>query len=208
MLRADMQKGKIGYADRLVDSEIAASMEVSRMPVREALLQLKNEGLLESTQRGFVLRQFTPADIANIFEVRLLLEPVAAAAACNNTSLEGLAQMRMAVSDAEQAHAEGDIVRYMQANWEFRSAWVNMVPNPHLAQTINRLRDHADLARLAALGDKEFRDLSLDRARAILDAFLKGDPVEAKGQIEHNLRVCAMAYYAKQRQLISEVALT
>ena len=78
-LRARIRKGEIGHDDRMVDHEIAANLSVSRMPVREALLQLKNEGLVEGTSRGFVLRRFTPADITQMFEVRLLLEPPAAA---------------------------------------------------------------------------------------------------------------------------------
>jgi len=66
-LRSRMRSGDISYDDRLVDHEIAAELQVSRMPVREALLQLTNEGLLEGTSRGFMLRRFTPADIAQIF---------------------------------------------------------------------------------------------------------------------------------------------
>lgn len=46
LLRDRMQLGEIGADDRLVDHEIAASLDVSRMPVREALLQLKSEGFL------------------------------------------------------------------------------------------------------------------------------------------------------------------
>ncbi|XOT96321.1 GntR family transcriptional regulator, partial [Alcaligenes pakistanensis] len=59
MLRQDISLGKIGFDVRLVDNEIAASLNVSRMPVREALLQLKNEGVLDGTSRGFVLRVYT-----------------------------------------------------------------------------------------------------------------------------------------------------
>src|SRR5690606_11873104 len=108
-LRSRMRQGEVGLADRLVDHEIAASLSVSRMPVREALLQLKHEGLLEGTSRGFVLRRFTPTDIAQMFEVRLLLEPPAAASACESATLEGLAVMSQDTEASIRAHESNDI---------------------------------------------------------------------------------------------------
>ncbi|MGE8591085.1 MAG: GntR family transcriptional regulator, partial [Alcaligenes sp.] len=140
-LRSRMRSGEIAYDDRLVDHEIAAELQVSRMPVREALLQLTSEGLLEGTSRGFVLRRFTPADIAQIFEIRMLLEPEAAAAACRQAGLEGLALMNKAAAAAEKAHAAQDPLQYMIANDAFRESWITLCPNTHLSTMIMRLSD-------------------------------------------------------------------
>jgi DNA-binding GntR family transcriptional regulator len=203
-LRDSMQSGEIGYDDRLVDYEIATAFGVSRMPVREALLQLKSEGFLEGTARGFILRRFTPKDIAHIFEVRLLLEPPAAAAACAASSIEGLGEMTKAAADAERAHAKGDAVAYMRANWAFRGAWLAMVPNRHLVQTISRLHDHAEAVRIATLRDKTARALSLQHTRAILDAFVRHDAEAVKERVSHNLRASAATYYARQGVLIGD----
>lgn len=201
ILRERMHRGEITSEDRLVDHEIAAEMKVSRMPVREALLQLKSEGYLEGTSRGFMLPQFSPEDIANMFETRLLLEPAAAASSCSHASVEGLGQMKLAVEAAERAHRKGDVLSYMHANWLFRACWVEMVPNRHLAQVINRLRDHAHAIRLATLQDKEFRRLSLQHTKEILDAFLRQDSEAASERVAHNLRSAAVSYYAKQEAL-------
>lgn len=202
ILRDRMHKGEITFQDRLVDLELASQLNVSRMPVREALLQLKNEGYLEGTSRGFVLPQFTPEDIANQFEIRLLLEPPAAAIASNHASVEGLGRMKVAVEAAERAHRKADVLAYMTANWTFWTAWVEMVPNPHLVQMINRLRDHAQAVRLATLKDKEYRALSLEHTKEVLDAFLKRDAEAVKEKVAHNLRVSAASYYAKQEALL------
>lgn len=197
-VREQLQRGDIGYEDRLVDYEIAASMEVSRMPVREALMQLKAEGYLQSTSRGFVLPQFTPTDVANIFEIRLLLEPTAAASACLNSTVEGVGQMKVAATEAERAHKKGDFGQYVDANSAFRTAWVDMVPNLQLAQIISRLRDHAQAVRIATLKEKEFRVLSLQHTRSILDAFLMRDAQAARERVESNLRMASASYYARQ----------
>lgn len=207
ILRDRMHQGKINFEDRLVDHEIAAELNVSRMPVREALLQLKNEGYLEGTTRGFVLPQLTSDDIANMFEIRLLLEPSASASSCKNATTEGLHKMKLAADAAERAHRKGDVLSYMHANWIFRATWVEMVPNRHLVQIINRLRDHAQTVRLATLKDKEFRALSLKNTLAILDAFLSKDSQTTQERVAHNLRMSATSYYATQEsQLQSDTS--
>lgn len=208
LLRDRMQRGEIGPEDRLLDHEIASSLNVSRMPVREALLQLKSEGFLESTSRGFMARRFSPADIAHIFEIRLLLEPAAGAAACRNSSVEGLSRMHVAAADAEKAHRADDIVEYMKANWAFRAAWVGMVPNPHMAQMITRLRDHVEAVRLATLREPELRELSLVNTRQVLEAFLLGDAELVRERMAVNLRDAATSFYAKQQSLVLDGAAT
>lgn len=206
LLRDRMHRGEITYQDRLVDHELAGVMKVSRMPVREALLQLKNEGYLEGTSRGFVLPQFTPEDIANVFEIRLLLEPAAAADACGRATLDGLGKMKIAAESAERAHRKADVLGYMQANWSFRAAWIGMVPNRRLVQMIDRLHDHAQAVRLATLKDKAFRSLSLLHTQHILDAFLKQDAEAVRERVTHNLRVAATSYYARQEALLQSGA--
>lgn len=202
-LRDRMRRGLIALDDRLVDHEIAAGMGVSRMPVREALLQLKNEGLLEGTSRGFRLRQFTPTDIAQIFDIRVLLEPAAARLVCDSPSLEGLAQMQQAAEESAIAHRAGDPVAYMAAQSRFRSTWISMVPNPHLAAMITRLADHVEAIRLATLRDATNRAYSLESSQILLEGFLKKDKSQVENAVHYNLRHAAMSYYAVQDELTS-----
>src|ERR1700744_2293874 len=79
-----LQRGEIGTEDRLVDVALAATLGVSRMPVREALMQLTHEGYLVGTSRGFMVATLTAGEVADIFEVRRLLEPRAAANAARD----------------------------------------------------------------------------------------------------------------------------
>jgi DNA-binding GntR family transcriptional regulator len=60
-------RGEVGPDVRLVDHAIAVEMGVSRMPVREALMQLGREGYLESTSRGFALPNLSAERIAEVF---------------------------------------------------------------------------------------------------------------------------------------------
>lgn len=200
MIRDDIARGVIGYDTRLVDHEIAAGLDVSRMPVREALLQLRNEGVVESTSRGFVLKTYTPKEIADSFEVRLLLEPAAAAQACQHRTEAGLQLMQAALDRVAAAHEADDALR---SGWQFRAAWVGMVPNPQLVETMQRLRDRAEPARLAMLRDVAFRKGTLERTRLIFDAFREGDCACAARRIEENLLICRDAYCARQAELLA-----
>src|ERR1700734_51153 len=79
-----LKRGDIATGERLVDVALAATLGISRMPVREALLQLAHEGYLIGTSRRFMIATLTPGEIADIFEVRRLLEPRAAANAARD----------------------------------------------------------------------------------------------------------------------------
>lgn len=196
LLRARMRLGEIGFGDRLVDHEIAAELNVSRMPVREAMMQLKNEGLLEGTSRGFILRQFTPTDIAQIFEIRLLLEPEAAMQACRNATIEKLTILNTHAQSTEQAHHQNDPLAYMEANDHFRASWLNMTPNTHLRETIQRLSNHVEAVRLATLREAKYRALSLQYTQELLQGFIEENPEKAAQAIRSNLRSAALSYYS------------
>jgi len=203
-LREQMRGGQITFADRLVDHDIAARMAVSRMPVREALLQLKSEGLLEGTSRGFRLRQFTSEDISHLFDIRLLLEPPAACGACEQATPQGLAKMQQAAQVSQTAHEQDDALAYMAANSRFRATWLGMVPNPHLAAMITRLADHVEVIRLATLRNPQFRAWSLTSTHKLLDAFLQKDVQQVEQAVHYNLRQAAASYYATQDRLVAD----
>lgn len=202
LLRARMRLGEIGFEDRLVDHEIAAELNVSRMPVREAMMQLKSEGLLEGTSRGFMLRQFTPTDIAQIFEIRLLLEPEAAMQASKNTTLEKLTLMSTYAKATEHAHQNNDPLAYMEANDHFRASWLNMTPNSHLRETIQRLSNHVEAVRLATLREAKYRTLSWQYTQELLQGFIEENPEKVAQAIRSNLRAAALSYYATLDDLL------
>lgn len=202
LLRARMRLGEIGFEDRLVDHEIAAELNVSRMPVREAMMQLKSEGLLEGTSRGFMLRQFTPTDIAQIFEIRLLLEPEAAMQASKNTTLEKLTLMSTYAKATEHAHQNNDPLAYMEANDHFRASWLNMTPNSHLRETIQRLSNHVEAVRLATLREAKYRTLSWQYTQELLQGFIEENPEKVAQAIRSNLRAAALSYYAALGDLL------
>ncbi|WP_459615977.1 GntR family transcriptional regulator [Bordetella sp. 2513F-2] len=195
LLRERIQMGQISLDDRLVDHDIAREMHISRMPVREALMQLKSEGLLEGTARGFRLRRYTLQQMNDVFEIRTLLEPPAAAAASANANGAGLGAMGAALEAAEDAGRRGDLDAFMRHNAQFRAAWLSMVPNREMAATISRYIDHAQVVRLVTMYDERVRRIVLDGMRGLYEAFISGDAALVRERMTAHARAAAACYY-------------
>lgn len=152
-LRDRLQRGSIREEQRLIDNEIAQHYGTSRMPVREALLRLVNEGYLVGTSRGFLVPSLTSEDIRDIFEVRKLLEPHAAASAARALTADARRDLTAALSEARAALKDTDTERFIAANIAFRAAWLSCITNERLTDTLGRFVAHVQTVRLQTLRD-------------------------------------------------------
>jgi DNA-binding GntR family transcriptional regulator len=193
-LRERIQIGKLTFDDRLVDVDIASEFGVSRMPVREALMQLVHDGMIESTTRGFVLRRYSDKEVEDIFEIRRLLEPAAAMIAANNMTPAALDQMERAIEAGVKASEADDFTAFVFANAEFRSAWLGQVPNAQLVAALARYIDHVQVVRLVTLSQRPVRDDVLQRLRAILGAFRAGDAERVNALFKEHVDAAVLAY--------------
>ena len=179
-IRARLLRGEIGPDARLIDHAIAAEMGVSRMPVREALMQLASEGYLDSTSRGFALPDLSPQRIAEVFVLRRLLEPHAVACAARDRSAAQLAAMRAALANAQQA---SDVAGFHRGAEAFRTAWLDAVTNTELRHAIQRYSGQVQSVRFATLPDANARRTILDGLAALLLAFEAGDGPAAQDRM-------------------------
>ena len=94
-LRAEILNGAYAPNTRLRQDEIARRLSVSTTPVREAFRDLRAEGLVSiDPNKGVVTRALTAADVSEIYELRMVLEPMLAARACTEASEDDLAAAR------------------------------------------------------------------------------------------------------------------
>ena len=193
-----IRRGEIERETRLVDTAIAAQHGVSRMPVREALLRLTHEGYLVSTTRGFMLPQLSHDEILEIFELRRLLEPRAAARATPALTEAALERMRRAVADTHSTISSNDIMLFYNASEAFREAWLSAVPNTELRRSIQRFLGHVQAVRLATMRDPEAHKIIVLGQTRLLAAFEERDAV-AVGDEMLDFVVAAAASYCKQR---------
>jgi len=184
-VRKRLQRGQWSGKTRLLDYEIAREYGCTRTPVRQALLRLVSEGYLQGTTRGFVLPTFSATDIREIFEIRRLLEPYAAASVTRILTDQQLGQLQVALTQASQAVQAQDAVLLTQANVAFRAVWVNSLRNQRLLDTIGRFADHAQLIRSVTLADPATQAIVLDGLTRLYQGFDSRD----EGRVHDTMRV-------------------
>lgn len=159
----------------LSEAEIAATVGVSRTPVREALLRLESEGLVALyPKRGVLVRPVSAAEIEDVIDARRLVEVHAAQRAWERRA--ALVDTLEPWLDAMRAaHGSGDVVALMTADRAFHEVVVDGGGNAILSELYQRLRDRQMRIGIAAMRVEPQR---VDRAVAdhtrLLDA-LRGD---------------------------------
>jgi GntR family transcriptional regulator of vanillate catabolism len=122
-IREMILQGDLAPGERVREADLAVRLGISRMPVRQALPALAQEGLLViSGQRGYSVRAFTPQESLEALELRAALEGLAARAlADRGASAELMAGLRACLADGDTIFAkrsieEGDEFRYAEMN--------------------------------------------------------------------------------------------
>jgi len=173
-LRTALKKGRVGSNRTATERELVAQLGVSRTPVREALVLLMHEGLVSATSRGFSLPRLSPRDIAELYEIRRMLEPRALATTIDHLSAHDFRTLRQHLREQEAADAAKDVEAFVEANSNFRAVWLRAVPNSQLRTLIERHDDHVRWLRQVTLHDAKVRKKVLSRLRDILAALQSG----------------------------------
>ena len=175
-LLSALRKGKLGSGRVATERDLAEELGVSRTPVREALALLVHDGLLASTSRGFRSPEMSRQDLADIYQIRRLLEPVALATTLDRLSAHDFRMLRQFLGEQEAADTQRDVAAFVEANSNFRAVWLGAVPNKQLRELIERHDEHVRWARQVTLEDSKVRKKAIAGLRKILDALQGGKP--------------------------------
>ncbi len=133
-LRRLIITGELEPGTRLVEEQLAARLAVSRNPVREALQTLAGEGFVNVLpRRGAVVAQVTMEQAEELFDVRMVLEPLAARLAAKRGDATSLHQLREVLDHARRATEAGDFDQVATCNTEFHQLVVEASGNDYLA---------------------------------------------------------------------------
>lgn len=160
---------------------LAAQFGVSVTPVREALLDLAGEGLVEPVRnKGFRVTELAAGDLDEITALRVLIEVPTVRDLAINTSERLRGQVAALRPAARQivAHAEaGRYVEYVEADRAFHLALLALAGNRHLVDVVGNLRSRSRLHGLAERANAEQLLRSAGEHEQILDLVLAGDAV-------------------------------
>ena len=102
--------GEIPAGERIVETDYAERLHISRTPLREALRKLERDGLVEYVlRRGVVVRAFTLADVEEIYTIRNALEMLTLPAIIRNATAEDVASLKERLREMDEVMAHGDI---------------------------------------------------------------------------------------------------
>lgn len=197
VLRRAILNGELTSGSRLVQAELAAMLDVSTTPVREALRDLATEGLVQfDPHRGAIVSELSSDDVHDIYEIRRVLEPLAMRQAVPNVSEALLARLhKLHQSMLDEPHS----VDWVDRNRVFHMAVYETAASPRLAAIIRNLQD-ASVMYIGA-GLKHKPELRADANRghaAILDALEKRDVEAAIEALDEHLRTSIDAFDAVQ----------
>ena len=194
-LQQYLRSGAVAPGQPLQEVHVAEMLGVSRTPVREAMMRLASQGLLNADGRSFSVPELTLADVDHIYEVRFLIEPEAlraVAAAAADRAVR--APIDEALVAAVAAHKANDADAFREAAAAFRVAWLALVPNPRLVRVVEQYSDHMQHIRATTLGDPKVRWIVLKGLKQTAMALAKGDGAAAAAAMHENLRQAKKAF--------------
>ena len=184
-LRMAIMDGSLGAGEALRQDSLAEAFGVSRMPVREALRRLEAEGLIEFIpHRGAVVAKAEPVDIAEVFEIRRLLETYALRGSVPNLTDEDFERAGELLDEIDR---EDDVGRWGDLNRRFHLTLYGGFPGKRLLAIIDAQHRAVDRYVRMLLASLDYRHRSQDEHREILRLCRERDPDSAAAALEAHL---------------------
>jgi DNA-binding GntR family transcriptional regulator len=173
-IRGQILAGRLKPGERLIEDRLSAELGVSRVPVREALRGLSMEGLVRlEPNRGASVTEVTPQLLAELVEVRTLLEALNARLAARRHDPEIVALLQDTLRRGNEAAQSGTADQLAQLNAEFHDRLAEASRNSVLSDIMRSLRERTGLA-FSINGRARAREDWKEHA-GVLAAVIEGD---------------------------------
>lgn len=177
-LRRRIVSGEFSPGRRLLPRELAAMLDISQTPVKEALLLLERDGLVECpSRRGAAVRRFTAQEIQEIYRARALLECAAVEAGLREARAGGALLSSLGETlrmEAHQVEAGADGAELLRLDCDFHEALLSLAASTWVGQWHRTLLHQTQTACALAGARPEAKRMTREHA-AILDALHEGD---------------------------------
>ena len=172
-LRRRIVGGQYADGSQIRQEALAAELGVSRIPIREALLQLESEGLVViHVHKGAVVSSLTPNDAHELFEARLLIEPALVKRAMAVASTSDVARIREQLAEYEQAaKADASPEVLSRLNWAFHTALCDPANRPRMQSVLLSLYTATDRYLRLQIQCADAKAHALTDHRALLQVY-------------------------------------
>lgn len=136
-----INNGTLSPNEKINEKEISNKLDISRTPVREALIQLVNEGYLEKKpRRGFIVKEINEKTVKEVYQIIGILEGLAANLAINNLDEEDFKEMNKLVEKMDIAIKYEDYREYYELQTNFHKIYIKDSGNKKLGEILESLK--------------------------------------------------------------------
>lgn len=170
-IRAAIVDGELGLGAQVSEAQLAQQMGVSKTPVREALLRLKGEGLVEiHPQRGTFVFRLDPERVGQLCRYRAMVETAALREAMAGNRAALVKQMTRCVAEMKSAEKARDLKALARIDMEFHGQFLAFCPNTYLSSGYDVIR-----SQLTALRHRSPIGNAVSSHQVLVDAVGGGD---------------------------------
>lgn len=182
LLREAIVKGKLAPGEKLVEVKIARELNVSRTPVREAIRMLElEEFIITVPQRGvFVAGIKSKKEIDDIFQVRIVLEGLAASLTAQNIKQEQIEKMNKYTEQIKECIENNDLQRCIKIDIAFHQIIYEASQNKWLQKILDSLFEQITRFRAKSLSQAGRMKKALLEHKELSEALAEGDSETAK----------------------------
>lgn len=180
ILRDDICSGVYAPGQQIHELELSKRLSISRSPIREALRQLVSEGLAEEyPNRGVFVRTYTPKDIEDIYDLRILLESYAIMRSGQQITPETALELTTCMEQLRLFYEQDDLESYTREDTLLHQLLIRLSGNELVISTYEKVYSMVQQFRIYSLKSRKRFDDSLDEHTEIIRNVLSGNAKEA-----------------------------
>ncbi|MFR0356028.1 GntR family transcriptional regulator [Streptomyces sediminimaris] len=177
VLRAALISGELRPGEVYSAPGLAPRLGVSATPVREAMLELVKEGMVDIVpNKGFRVTAVSDRQLDEYKHVRSLIEIPTTVGLATTADAADLEALRPLADEIVDSAAKGDLIAYIEADLDFHLGLLALAGNGHLVDVVRDLRRRSRLYGLTALVEAGRLRASAEEHLELLDALLARDP--------------------------------
>lgn len=188
-IRRRILSGELRPSSVLSEHQLAASMQLSRTPVREAIKRLEQEGLVQSLpNRGTFVTELSAHDILEIYQIRERLESLAAHIAAEQMTPEEIRALEQEITLTQACIDEGRMTDAFAADIRFHKLIIAVTQNERLSTVLATFDDQMYRVRALLTQSSERLKTSFEQHRTIVERIQAHDGPGAERMMEEHLR--------------------
>ena len=187
-LRSEILVGALRQGERVIEAQVAKSLQISRAPVREAVNRLLQDGLLETkTHFGPSVVQMTPEKIRALYDLRAAIEGLAIREVVRRRDALDLTPLRLCVGEMKRCARRKDLAGLVDVELEFHRLLCELAGNPYIVK-VSAILD-AQVRMALTIDNAQYENLAdaADEHEPILEAIQSGDAAKAARLIEAHI---------------------